>query len=53
MRFHFHESDFLLNCQLLSHVEKVHRQFRSLDCEYLLVKLPDGHENMGKATHSD
>ena len=53
MRVLFHEPDFLENCLLLFLVEEVHWCHRPLDCEYLLVMLPDGPENVGEATHPD
>jgi hypothetical protein len=53
MRVLFHESDFFVNCLLIFLVQEVHRILRPFDCEYLLVMLPDGSENITKASHPD
>jgi hypothetical protein len=53
MRVLFHEPDFVVSCLLISLVEEFQRILRPLDCEYLLVMLPNGHENVGKATRSN
>jgi hypothetical protein len=53
MRVLFHEPDFLVNCLLIFLFQEFHCIFRPFESELKLIMLPDGPENVGKATHSD
>ena len=53
MRVLLHEPYFLVSCLMLFLLQEFHRFLRPFESEDLLVMLPGGSENVGKATLSD